>query len=41
MRILPHKSNKNEEGGFLIVLFYTQTLAINQLSLLPYRFFWQ
>lgn len=28
-------------SGFLIVLFYTQTLAINQLSLLPYRFFWQ
>lgn len=28
-------------GGFLILLFYTQTLAINQLGILPYRFFWQ
>lgn len=27
-------------GGFLIFLFYFQTLAINQLGLLPYRFFW-
>ena len=28
-------------GVFLILLFYTDTLAINQLGLLPYRFFWQ
>lgn len=28
-------------GGFLIILFSLQTLAINQLDLLPYRFFWQ
>lgn len=28
-------------GGFLITLFSFQTLAINQLDLLPYRFFWQ
>ena len=28
-------------GCFLIVLFYGDTLAINQLGLLPYRFFWQ
>ncbi len=28
-------------GAFLILLFYTQTLAINQLGLLPYRFLWQ
>lgn len=28
-------------GGFLILLFYFQTLSINQLDLLPYRFFWQ
>lgn len=28
-------------GLFLILLFYTDTLAINQLGLLPYRFFWQ
>ncbi len=28
-------------GLFLIVLFYTDTLAINQLGLLPYRFFWE
>lgn len=26
---------------FLILLFYHDTLAINQLELLPYRFFWQ
>ncbi len=26
---------------FLIVLFWTDTLSINQLKLLPYRFFWQ
>ena len=28
-------------GLFLIVLFWTDTLAINQLNLCPYRFFWQ
>ena len=28
-------------SAFLILLFYTDTLAINQLDLLPYRFFWQ
>lgn len=28
-------------GAFLICLFYFQTLTINQLGLLPYRFFWQ
>lgn len=28
-------------GGFLLILFYTQTLSINQFDLLPYRFFWQ
>lgn len=28
-------------AGFLILLFYHDTLAINQLDLLPYRFFWQ
>lgn len=26
---------------FLIILFYTETLAINQLELCPYLFFWQ
>lgn len=28
-------------GCFLIALFYHDTLAINQLELLPYAFFWQ
>lgn len=28
-------------GIFLIILFYTQTLMINQLELCPYLFFWQ
>lgn len=28
-------------GAFLILLFYADTLAINQLGLLPYRFFWE
>lgn len=28
-------------GLFLVALFYADTLAINQLGLLPYRFFWQ
>lgn len=28
-------------GSFLTALFYFQTLAINQLELIPYRFFWQ
>lgn len=28
-------------GLFLIVLFWTDTLAINQLNLCPYLFFWQ
>lgn len=28
-------------GLFLIVLFWTDTLSINQLNLCPYRFFWQ
>lgn len=28
-------------GVFLVILFYTDTLSINQLGLLPYRFFWQ
>ena len=28
-------------GIFLMLLFYFQTLAINQFDLLPYRFFWQ
>ena len=26
---------------FLIVLFYTDTLAVNQLHICPYRFFWE
>lgn len=28
-------------GIFLVVLFYGDTLSINQLGLLPYRFFWE
>lgn len=28
-------------GGFLILLFYFQTLSVNQLGLIPYRFFWE
>lgn len=26
---------------FLILLFYAETLAVNQLHIIPYRFFWQ
>lgn len=26
---------------FMIILFYTQTLSINQFNCVPYRFFWQ